>query len=71
MDELISGRKTIEMRSLETLTLTDGKRTRKFNIVDIENIRTKVWSRALPQFIKPDCPAVLFYLEPMGVKNND
>jgi len=50
LDLILHHEKTIEVRSLETITLTDGKRTHTFVIDDAHMVDSWLWGNTLPQY---------------------
>ena len=62
LDDILKGDKDIEVRSLESITLTDGKRTHTFEIEDVRNVDDELWAHTLPHYFDCEHPIIALYL---------
>ena len=62
LDQILTGDKSMEVRSLESITLTDGTRTHTFDIEDAETRSPVFWSRAFPQMFDKNHPVIALYI---------
>lgn len=69
LDDILAGKKTYEMRSLETITLTDGKRSHTFKIADITVPDTETYhcmeyilKHTFPRFLNDKAPTIFLKL---------
>ena len=62
LDDILEGYKDIEVRSLESITLTDGKRTHTFEIEDVRTVDDKLWAHTLPRYFDCVHPIIALYL---------
>ena len=63
LDLILDGTKTIEIRELESITFTDGKREHTFEICDIDTQSPRLWADALPHLFSGDHPVVALHLD--------
>ena len=68
LTQILRGDKQIEIRALETITLTDGKREHTFNITGIDQQDTDLWAMSLPGLFNYDHPIIAIYLGKEVVK---
>ena len=63
LDMILEGKKDIELRQLESITLSDGKRTHTFRIrnATIEENRG-FYSSIFPDMFEYDCPVLVMEL---------
>ena len=62
LDDILEGYKDIEVRSVESITLTDGKRTHTFEIEDVRTVDDKLWAHTLPRYFDYKHPIIAMYL---------
>ena len=62
LDQILSGEKSIEARSLETITLTDGKRSHTFRIYEAEMGDWEMWAQVFPKYFARRAPVLIMHL---------